>query len=82
MMRAVIKNSHESLHLMGHVDAYNVESLRDHTVAMARDGGLSVTIEVSPRDEDLLARHAGRWLARLVRDGVPVVVRTTPSPAL
>jgi hypothetical protein len=82
MMRAVIRNSHESLHLMGHVDAYNVDSLRDHAVAMSRDGGLSLTIEVSPNDEESLARFAGRWLARLMRDGVPVVVRTAPHPVI
>ena len=80
MMHAVIRNGHDSLHLIGHVDAYNLESLRDHTKAMARNGGLSVVIEVSPADERRLAEQAGRWLDRLARDGVPVLVRKNSNP--
>jgi hypothetical protein len=80
MMHAVIRNGHDALHLIGHVDAYNLESLRDHTTAMGRDGGLSVVIEVSPKDEELLTAQAGRWLDRLARSGVPVVVRRNSHP--
>jgi hypothetical protein len=79
-MHAVIRNRHDSLHLIGHVDAYNLESLRDHTKAMARAGGLSVVIEVSPTDERRLTEHAGRWLDRLARDGASVLVRRNSNP--
>jgi len=80
MMHAVIRNGHDALHLIGHVDAYNLESLRDHTKAMGRDGGLSVVIEVSPSDEQMLAQQAGRWLDRLSREGIPVMVRKNTHP--
>jgi hypothetical protein len=80
MMHAVIRNGHDALHLIGHVDAYNLESLRDHTRAMGRDGGLSVVIDLSPSDEETLTRQAGRWLYRLARAGVPVVVRKRSHP--
>jgi len=80
MMHAIIRNGHDALHLIGHVDAYNLESLRDHTKAMAREGELSVVIEVSPRDEELLTQQAGHWLERLAREGVPVLVRKNVRP--
>jgi hypothetical protein len=80
MMHAVIRNEHDALHLIGHVDADNLESLRDHTKSMGRDKGLSLVIELSPSDEARLAYHAGDWLARLTRAGVPVLVRTNTRP--
>lgn len=82
MMRAVIRNGSESLHLIGHVDPYNLESLREHTTSMGREGKVSLTIDVSPADEEALAHHAGRWLARLTRTGANVVVRTSPHPTI
>jgi hypothetical protein len=39
-----------------------------------------VVIEVSPRDEELLTQQAGQWLDRLVREGVPVLVRKNVRP--
>ena len=80
MMHAIIRNGHDALHLIGHVDAYNLESLRDHTKAMAREGTLSVVIEVTPSDEQRLTQQAGRWLDRLAREGVPVLVRKNTRP--
>jgi hypothetical protein len=80
MMHAVIRNGNDALHLIGHVDAYNLESLRDHTKAMARAGGLSVVIDVSPSDEERLTQTAGRWLDRLSRAGTLVVVRKNTHP--
>jgi len=80
MMHAIIRNGHDALHLIGHVDPYNLESLRDHTRTMARKGTLSVVIEVTPSDEERLTRHAGRWLDRLARDGVSVLVRKNARP--
>jgi hypothetical protein len=79
MMHAVIKNRHDALHLIGHVDAYNLESLRDHSSAMGRDGDLSITIEVAPSEIDRLTQQAGGWLDRLVRRGVPVLIRPRPT---
>jgi hypothetical protein len=82
MMRAVIRNGSESLHLIGHVDPYNLESLRDHTTSMAGHGQLFLTIDVSPNDKARLDQHAGRWLARLSQTGAHVVVRKTPLAAI
>ena len=56
------------------------ESLRDHTKAMAREGGLSVVIDVSPSDEERLTQQAGGWLDRLSRAGTLVVVRKSTHP--
>ena len=80
MMHAIIRNRHDALHLIGHVDGYNLESLRDHTRAMGREGSLSLVIEVSPHDEHRLAEQAGSWLDRLTREGVSVVIRKNTHP--
>jgi hypothetical protein len=81
MMHAVIRNRRDALHLIGHVDAYNLESLRDHTKAMGREGNLSVVIDVTPSEEERLTQHAGHWLARLTRRGVPVLIRRRAHPS-
>jgi len=43
MMHAVIKNSHDSLHLIGAVAPYNLESLAYHATAMQRSAGERLT---------------------------------------
>ncbi|HWP66680.1 MAG TPA: hypothetical protein VNO26_12280 [Candidatus Limnocylindria bacterium] len=75
MMHAIIRNGHDAIHLIGHVDAYNVESLRDHVRGMRGRGQVSLSIDISPADTEALQRHAGRWLERLVADGMRVAVR-------
>jgi len=72
MMHAVIRTSNDCIHLIGHVDGYNIESLRDHVRGMARHGDVSLWIELAPGDDEALKRLAGRWLDRLARSGVPV----------
>ena len=48
MMHAVIRSSNDTIHLIGHVDPYNVESLRDHVRGMSRHGDVSLSIEIAP----------------------------------
>ncbi len=81
MMHAVIRNGQDALHLIGHVDAYIIESLRDHTRAMGRDGALSLEIDVNPNDAERLTRQVGTWLDRLTRRGASVVVRERANSA-
>jgi len=57
-----------------------VESLRDHVRAMGRHGDVSLTISVTPSEQKELERHAGRWLSRLIEDGVAVLLRSGPYP--
>ena len=80
MMHAVIRTSNDCIHLIGHVDAYNVESLRDHVRGMGRAGDVSVVIDIAPADKGALIQHAGRWLSRLAGSGVPVRVQSGPRP--
>ena len=82
MMHAVIRNRNDAIHLIGHVDAYSLESLRDHTRTLGRDGGLSIAIDVNPSDAERLREKAGRWFDRLTRRGVPVVVRQRANPSI
>ena len=82
MMHAVIRNSNDSIHLIGHVDPYNMESLRDHVRGMTRHGEVSLSIEIEPSDTEALHRHAGRWLGRLIATGARVIVRAGTTPIL
>jgi hypothetical protein len=80
MMHAVIRTSNDCIHLIGHVDPYNVESLRDHVRGMGRHGDVSLVIDIAPADEAALLQHAGRWLSRLAGAGVTVRVQAGPRP--
>lgn len=77
MMHAILRTPTDSLHLIGYVDAHNVDSLQQYASEMAREGDLSLLIEVAPGDAPELEREAGDWLRRLVERGVAVVVRPT-----
>ncbi|MCW5889914.1 MAG: hypothetical protein KIT14_05115 [bacterium] len=79
MMHAVIRNGVDALHLIGAVDGYTLEALKEHTSALARGTGTArLEIEVTPEDEVALARRAGRWLLRLAARGVAVEMREHP----
>lgn len=80
MMHAVIRNGVDALHLIGAVDGYTLEALKEHTSTLARGAGAArLEIEVTPDDERALARGAGRWLLRLAARGVSVEMRQHPS---
>ena len=79
MMHAVIRHGDDALHLIGPVDAYTIEALRDYASTFDRGGGLRrLEIEVTADDEQKLARRVGGWLLRLTRHGVTVEVREHP----
>jgi hypothetical protein len=82
MMHAVIRSPNDTIHLIGHVDAYNVESLRDHVRGMGRHGHVSLSIEIDPADRPALERHAGRWLGRLAGSGARVAIRAGAQPVV
>jgi hypothetical protein len=76
MMHAVLRSAHDSIHLIGLADAYNLDSLRTHAESMWGDGHLSVFIEISASDLDNLTDQAGSWLHGLKRSGASVKVQT------
>ena len=78
MMHAVIRTPTDSTHLIGHLDSYNMESLRDYLRGKSGRDGVSLVINVDLGDRYALDAHAG-WLNRLGRDGVKVVVRFGPG---
>lgn len=80
MMHATIRNGVDALHLIGAVDGYTLEALKEHTSTLARDTGTArLDIEVTSDDERALARGAGRWLMRLAARGVSVTMRGRPG---
>jgi len=80
MMHAVIKNSHDSLHLIGAVAPYNLESLAYHATAMQRSAGpVDLSIWVTRDEEARLRRDARPLFERLTHDGSAVHVCPTES---
>lgn len=80
MMHAVIKGSNDSLHLIGPVEPYNLESLAYHATSMQKSGGpLDLCIWVTRDEEDALRRDAQPLLDRLAHEGSVVRVRPAAS---
>jgi len=80
MMHAVIKSTNDSLHLIGSVEPYNLESLEYHATSMEHSGGpLDLCIWVTRDDEATLRRDAKPLLDRLAHDGNVVRVRSASS---
>lgn len=75
MMHAVIRNGSDALHLIGAVDAYTLEALKEHARDLRQGGPIRLEIEVTPEDEPTLARDAGRWLMGLIARGAAVEMR-------
>jgi hypothetical protein len=79
MMHAVLKTPNDSLHLIGAVEPYNLESLAYHATSMQHGGSLDLCIWVTRDDEERLRREAGALLDRLAHDGNVVRVRSADS---
>lgn len=80
MMHAVIKSPHDSLHLIGAVEPYNLESLEYHATSMQRAGGpVDLCIWVTRDDEPALRQQVGPFLERLANDGTVVRVRAADT---
>lgn len=80
MMHAVIKSSNDSLHLIGAVEPYNLESLEYHATSMQNTAGpVDLCIWVTRDDEATLRREARRLLDRLRHDGCVVRIQSAAS---
>ena len=80
MMHAVIKSTNDSLHLIGAVEPYNIESLAYHATAMQNSAGtVDLCIWVTRDDEETLRREAKPLLDRLAHDGSVVRVRAAAT---
>jgi len=83
-MYAVIRSDHDALHFIGRLDAYNVESLREHARAMRRERtAVEAWISIDPAERRDLGSVADRWLAGFEADGVRVeLAAPTSAPPL
>jgi hypothetical protein len=83
-MYAVIRTDHDALHFIGKLDAYNVESLREHARAMRRDrDAVEAWISIDPAERRGLGSIADRWFAGFEADGIHVeLAAPTSAPPL
>lgn len=77
-MHAVVRGSHATVHFIGNVEPYDLETLGEHATAAAahREGRRPVELEIRVMggEEVALRQTAGRMLGRLEHDGVVVSV--------
>jgi hypothetical protein len=77
MFHAIIRNRTGVLHVIGEVEAYDLETLRRHVVGAARETAPApshLQIRVDPGQRDELQRRTRRWMRRLALAGVTVAI--------
>lgn len=76
MLRAKIRFGDGTIHLIGDLNGYNLETLKLHARGAIGDGGFArVELEIDESDAQIWKRYVRRWLTRMDRAGVPVLVR-------
>jgi hypothetical protein len=83
MFHATVRTDRDTLHLIGELDPYSVETLQQQVRGARRDGeNIRLLIEIESRDETTFASYARRWLRRLESCGVEVEVEIGGIPAM
>lgn len=76
MLYAVIRCGSESLHFLGKVSAYNIQTLRNHARQSTETvDALQLLFEIAPADQQAFVRCTKNWLSHLRRCGAKVEVK-------
>jgi hypothetical protein len=76
MLRATVRSGHEAVHFIGDLNGYNLQTLQLHARgALKESGSALVELELDESDAQTWQQYAQRWLARMDRAGVSVLVR-------
>jgi len=80
MFHAIIRSRGSVLHLLAEVDAYSLESLRQHVAsAMREEPPVHVVIDVDAPEHDEVSGRLRRWAKRLESAGAAVDIGTLPQ---
>jgi hypothetical protein len=77
MFHALIRSQQGALHIIGEVDGYSLEALRDQIASARREGSLSpvdLQIGVDEEQRDELERRTRRWVKNLLQAGATVTI--------
>ncbi len=80
MLHAVIESRHCALHLISEVNAYNMQTLRQHVTGPANEHEpVYLKIQLDPADIPEFERHTRRWLPVMVSTGRVEVQLVQPT---
>ena len=80
MLHAEIRWARDAFHLFGEMDAYNLQTLRQHVLqVLGEDERVEVKIELAAEDWRLFERQTRRWIAQLQQRGAIVAVKVDPA---
>lgn len=73
MLHATIRSGESTVHLIGDVTEYNLETLVDHArYGLAHGEPVSMRVEVDSGDHEAFLQRSQRWMRRLSRSGVRI----------
>ncbi len=76
MLHAVIRAGKEAFHFFGDVDAYSLQTVRQHVRQGSKEfGNVHLSLEIDPADQKEFQRRSRRWLPRLSDAGTVVEVK-------
>jgi hypothetical protein len=75
MLHATIRCGESTVHLIGDLTEYNLETLVDHArYGLAHGDAVSMRVELDSADHAAFMERSQRWIRRLSRSGVQIDV--------
>ena len=75
MLHATIRSGGSTVHFIGDVNEYNLETLIDHArYGLAHGEAVSLRVEVDSGDHETFLARSQRWMRRLTKSGVQIDV--------
>lgn len=82
MFHATIRCGESTVHVIGDVTEYNLETLVDHArYGLAHGETVSMVVELDSGDHDAFVTKSQRWMRRLGRSGVNIDIAVASSQA-
>jgi hypothetical protein len=79
MLHARIRTTHDAFHFIAEVNAYNLQTLRQHVrQSLREDGQLTISMRIDPSDQRAFERYTAPWLPALIESGTPVELNVVP----
>jgi len=79
MLHARIRTGRDAFHFIGEVNAYNLQTLRQHVQQSLREcTDLTLSMRIDLPDQRAFERYTAAWLPALIEGGTAVELRVVP----
>jgi len=79
MLHARIRTGRDAFHFIAEVNAYNLQTLRQHVRQSLRESDdLALSMRIDRADQPAFERHTARWLPALIKAGTCVELNVGP----